>query len=44
MKKIVILGALAGLGFLGYKKWSEQQRENDVWSQATDPVEPRDLR
>jgi len=44
MKKILVLGVLAGLGFLGYKKWSEQQRENDVWSQATDPVPPRDLR
>ncbi len=44
MKKIVVLAALAGVGYLGYKKWAAQQEENDVWSQATDPVAPRDLR
>lgn len=44
MKKIVLLAAVVAAGFLGYKKWSAQQQENDVWSQATDPVPPRDLR
>lgn len=44
MKKIVVLAAVVAIGYLGYKKWSVQQQENDVWSQATDPVPPRDLR
>jgi len=44
VKKIVMLLALVGAGYLGYKKWSQQQAENDVWSQATDPVPARDLR
>lgn len=44
MKKIVILAAIVGAGYFGYKKWTEQQADNDVWSQATDPVPPRDLR
>ena len=44
MKKLVLLAIVAGVGYLGYRKWSAQQRENDVWSQATDPVPPRDLR
>ena len=44
MKKLVVLAIVAGVGYLGYRKWSAQQRENDVWSQATDPVPPRDLR
>ena len=44
MKKILLLAAVAAAGYLGYKKWAEQQQENDVWAQATDPVPPRDLR
>jgi uncharacterized membrane protein YebE (DUF533 family) len=44
VKKLLFLAAIAGIGYLGYKKWAEQQAENDAWSQATDPVPPRDLR
>ena len=38
------MAVLVGAGYLGYKKWEQQKEENDVWSQATDPVPPLDLR
>ncbi len=44
MKKLLVVASIAGAAYYGYKKWSQQQAENDVWSQATDPVPPRDLR
>jgi predicted negative regulator of RcsB-dependent stress response len=44
VKKLVVMAVLVGVGYVGYQKWSRQREENDVWSQATDPVAPRDLR
>ena len=43
MKKLVLVVVVAVVGVVAYKKWSESQRDNDVWAQATDPVAPRDL-
>jgi len=44
VKKLLLLAVAAGLGYLGYRKWADSQREDDVWAKATDPVPPRDLR
>ena len=44
MKKVIVLLLTAGLGYLAWRRWAQSQEENDIWAQATDPVEPRDLR
>lgn len=45
MKKTLLVGAVAAVaGFVGYRKMQAEQAEQDLWAEATDPVEPRDLR
>jgi hypothetical protein len=45
-KKAVFLGVLAALGgFLAFRKVQAGRAEQDLWTEATDPVQPKsDLR
>lgn len=45
-KKAVLLGALAAIGgFLAFRKVQSDRAEQDLWTEATDPVQPKsDLR
>jgi hypothetical protein len=44
VKKLIVLILAAAAGYLAYRSWAGSQAENDIWAQATDPVERRDLR
>jgi len=40
MKKLIIIVALAGAGYLGWKYFNDLKQENALaWASATDPVE-----
>lgn len=41
MKKLLILAAVAGIGYVAYRQWQARQPGEDLWSEAT--TEP-DLR
>ena len=36
MKKLLVIAALAGVGYLVYRQISARQAEQDLWSEATD--------
>ncbi|MDF9277536.1 DLW-39 family protein [Arthrobacter sp. EH-1B-1] len=38
MKKLLVAAA-AVAGVFAYKRWQESEKEKEVWSSATDPVE-----
>ncbi|MBM7781401.1 DLW-39 family protein [Arthrobacter tumbae] len=38
MKKLLVAAA-AVAGVLAYKRWQESEKDKEVWSSATDPVE-----
>lgn len=40
MKKVLVLAAVAGAAYFGYRKWQEQAAEDDLWAEATDPLSP----
>lgn len=35
MKKLLLLAALAGVGYVVYRQWQANQAEQDLWSEAT---------
>ncbi|WP_218975294.1 MULTISPECIES: DLW-39 family protein [Miniimonas] len=39
MKRLLVLAALAGLGYLVWREVSAEQAERDLWREVTDPVE-----
>lgn len=43
-KKFLFTAVLAVAGYLGYKRVKAEQAEQDLWAEATDPVQPRNLR
>ena len=43
-KKLLFTALLAVAGYLGYKRVRSERAEQDLWAEATDPVQPRDLR
>ncbi|HEX6197665.1 MAG TPA: DLW-39 family protein [Jiangellaceae bacterium] len=43
-KKFLFTAVLAVAGYLGYKRVKAERAEQDLWAEATDPVQPRDLR
>lgn len=43
-KKILFTAILAVAGYLGYKRVKAERAEQDLWAEATDPVQPRNLR
>jgi len=43
-KKFLFTALLAAAGYLGYKRVKSERAEQDLWAEATDPVQPRDLR
>lgn len=43
-KKFLFTALLAVAGYLGYKRVKAERAEQDLWAEATDPVQPRNLR
>jgi hypothetical protein len=41
-KKLLFTALVAVVGYLGYKRVQADKAEQDLWSEATDPVAPRD--
>jgi hypothetical protein len=39
VKKLLLAGIVAAAGYLGYKKLQGDKAEQDLWAEATDPVE-----
>ena len=40
MKKLIIVAAVAGIAFLGWKYWNSVKQENaQAWAASTDPVD-----
>ena len=39
MKKLLVLGVLAGLGYLVWREISAEKAERDLWREVTDPVD-----
>jgi hypothetical protein len=35
LKKLLVLAALAGAGYIAYSKVTEAQQERDLWNEAT---------
>ena len=36
MKKLLVLAAVAGIGFLAYRRFVQDQDERDLWAEVTD--------
>lgn len=43
-KKVLLTALIAVAGYLGYRRVQSDKAEQDLWAEATDPVQPRDLR
>ncbi len=41
MKKLLVLAALAGVGYLVYRQMTANQSEQDLWSEATEAPDLR---
>ena len=41
-KKLLFTALVAVVVYLGYKRVQADKAEQDLWSEATDPVAPRD--
>lgn len=39
-KKILITALVAVAGYVGYRRYQSGQEEQDLWAEATDPVQP----
>ena len=39
MKKLLVLGVIAGLGYLVWREISAEKAERDLWEEITDPLE-----
>jgi hypothetical protein len=37
--KKLLVAAAAVAGVLAFKRWQDSEKEKEVWSEATDPVE-----
>ncbi|MCL2466687.1 MAG: DLW-39 family protein [Micrococcales bacterium] len=36
MKKLLVLLVLAGIGYVAYRKFVQEQDERDLWAEVTD--------
>lgn len=43
-KKLVIGALVAVAGYLGYRRYQSGQAEQDLWAEATDPIQPAGTR
>ncbi len=38
MKKLLVLVAVAGIGYLAYQRFVQEQDERDLWAEVTDDL------
>ncbi|GMA33097.1 DLW-39 family protein [Litorihabitans aurantiacus] len=39
MRKLLVIGAIAGLGYLVWREVAAERAERDLWNEVTDPIE-----
>ncbi|ACQ78275.1 conserved hypothetical protein [Beutenbergia cavernae DSM 12333] len=39
MKKLLLLAAIAAVGYVVWRKAAEERAERDLWAEVTDPLE-----
>ena len=39
MRKLLVLGAIAGIGYLIWRELAAEKAERDLWEEITDPLE-----